>query len=88
MVRLGFGLSGSGSYATIECLRLGVIHILRMPQIIADFTSSGAALAQPADLDVDASYWLFIRNSYSGLAALRGIDLWVSKIPSMQRANR
>ena len=48
-----------------------------MPQILADFTSLWRGAAQPADLDVDASYWLFIRNSYSGLAALRGIDLWV-----------
>ena len=46
-------------------------------QIIADFTALWRSQAQPADLDVDASYWLFIRNSYSGLAALRGIDLWV-----------
>ena len=48
-----------------------------MVQIIADFTALWRSQAQPADLDVDASYWLFIRNSYSGLAALRGIDLWV-----------
>ena len=52
-----------------------------MPQILADFTSLWRGAAQPADLDVDASYWLFIRNSYSGLAALHGIDLWVNKIP-------
>ena len=47
-----------------------------MPSILADFTRLHRGAALPLDLTDDRQYWQYIQRWYSGLAALRGIDVW------------